>query len=308
MSAWNHSLNAAGIQEPQLRKDYGTQRRLVARFRRASYLAARLLLPRAALPHVVAATAFMHHGDNLLDTGPRSQRATAWAIWEQDVRKALDTGASDDPLIRTLLHTMGAYPRLREVLEEYLSTATADLEFTRFTTEGDYQAYVDAYSLPGFMLIASLLGPEDDDGRFRAGCRTFIDAGQRLDFTNDLAEDLREGRLGIPLETLERFSVTVEDLAAGHAAAGVEQLIVHQVTAARTGLEAAGELTSLVAAPYRALVGALIEIELLTAEAALACGAGLLRGPASPPVAGTLRVLFNARRKARVAPTGEEAS
>jgi phytoene synthase len=292
-------LDAAGIRESQLRRDYGAQRASVARFRRATYLAARLLLPKPVLPHVVAATAVMHHGDNLLDSGPKTQRVAAWSSWEQEVRKALDSGASDDPLIRTLLHTTKAYPRLREVVQEYLSTATAELEFAGFSTEADYQAYVDAYSLPAFMLVASLLGPEHDDGDFRAGCRTFIDGSQRLDFVNDLAEDLTEGRLGIPAKTLERFSVTEKDLAEGHESPGVRALITHQVDAARASLTAAKELPALTAHPNGVLLGAVVEIELLTADAALAHGARLLRGSVSPPVVGSLRVMLGARRRAR---------
>lgn len=299
MGVWKRSLDAAGIREPELRRDYEAQRRVVARFRPASYLAARLLLPRPLLPHVVAATAVMHHGDNLLDTGTRSQRAAAWESWEGRVRKALETGLGDDPLMRTLVHTMGAYPRLREVVEGYLATATAELEFNGFGTEADFQAYVDAYSLPGFMLVASLVGPDPDDGRFREACRTFIEGGQRLDFVNDLAEDLREGRLGIPEETLKRFSVTVEDLAAGRKSENVRELVSHEVRAARTVLEASRNLTAVVPGPNRALVGALVEIELLTADAALRRGAGLLRGSAAPPPVGTLRALLRAYREAR---------
>ncbi|WP_328505272.1 squalene/phytoene synthase family protein [Streptomyces sp. NBC_00391] len=299
MSVWKQGLDGAGVREPGLRRDYDRQRDLVARSRRTSYLAARLLLPRRVLPHVVAATAVMHHGDDLLDTGPKPQRASAWASWEQEVRKALDTGLSDDPLIRALVHTTGTYPRLREAVEEYLSTATAELEFTGFATEADYQAYVDAYSLPAFMLVASLLGPEDDDGRFRAGCRTLIEGSQRLDFVNDLAEDLPEGRLGIPTETLERFSVTVEDLAEGRESAGVRELVQDQVEAARVSLRAAGALPVLTDGPSGVLLDAVIRIELLTANAALRRGARLLRGSASPPAAGTLRVLLGARRRAR---------
>lgn len=299
MSGWKQSLNAAGIREPELRRDYDAQRQLVARFRRTSYLAARVLLPRPVLPHAVAATAVMHHGDNLLDTGPKPQRVAAWASWEQQVRKALDTGVSDEPLIRALLHTVAVYPRLRAVVEEYLSTATAELEFTGFATEADYQAYVDAYSLPAFMLVGELLGPEADDGRYRAACRTLLDGSQRLDFVNDLAEDVREGRLGIPTETLERFSVTVEDIAAGHESPGIRELVGHQVKAARATLEAARELPARTAAPYRPLMGALVEIELLTADAVLASGAGVLRGSATPPLVGAARVLLGARRQAR---------
>ncbi|MFJ2827671.1 squalene/phytoene synthase family protein [Streptomyces sp. NPDC087263] len=300
MSTWQRSLTAAGVREPQLRNDYDHGRRLVSRFRRSSYLAARLLLPPSVLPHVVAATAVMHHGDNLLDTGPKPQRIAAWASWELRVRKALETGVADDPLIRTLLHTVAAYPRLREVVEEYLSTAGAELEFTGFVSEADYQAYVDAYSLPAFMLVAVLLGPEDVDGRYRAMCRTLIDGSQRLDFVNDLAEDVAEGRPGIPAQTLASFSVTVADLVAGHEPPGLRLLVEHEVSAARAALKAARELPFQVSAPGHALLNAFVEIELLTADAALARGAALLHGSASPPLLGTLRVLRIARRTRRL--------
>ncbi|MEU9450315.1 squalene/phytoene synthase family protein [Streptomyces sp. NPDC048277] len=302
MSTWNQSLTAAGIREPRLRRDYSTQRRVVRRYRRSAYLACRLLLPPAVLPHVMAATAVMHHGDNLLDTGPKPQRAAAWAAWEQQVRTALETGTSDDPLIRTLLHTLTAHPRHREVVESYLPTAGAELEFTGFVTEGDYQAYVDAYSLPAFFTIAALMGPETDpDGAFRAACRTLVDGSQRLDFVNDLAEDLREGRPGIPAETLKHFSVTVEELAAGQASPGLRPLVEHEVEAARADLRSARAVLDLIPAANRPMVGALIEIELLTAEALLTKGADVLRGSASPPVPATLRVLRDARRRARAA-------
>ncbi|PWI12797.1 phytoene/squalene synthetase [Streptomyces sp. Act143] len=299
MSAWNDTLDAAGIREPALRRDYTTQRTYVAHYRRASYLAARLLLPKAVLPHVIAATAVMHHGDDLLDTGAKPQRLAAWTSWEQEIRKALDSGVSDDPLIRTLLHTTTAFPRLHEVVERYLCTATAELEFTGFATEADYQAYVDAYVLPAFMLVASLLGPEDDAEAFRAGCRVFIDGSQRLDFVNDLAEDLVEGRPGIPAQTLERFSVTVEDLAHRRESPGVQALVEHEIETARASLLAAKALPVLTSNPSGVLLEAVIDIELLTADAALARGARLLRGSVSPPMAGSLRAVLRARRTAR---------
>lgn len=296
MSGWKRSLDAAGIREPGLRSDYGVQRRLVARFRRSSYLAARVLLPRPMLPHAVAATAVMHHGDDLLDTGPKARRVAAWASWEQRVRKVVATGVGDDPLTRALAHTLTACPGLGKTVEEYLATAEAELEFAGFATEADFQAYLDAYSLPAFMLVGVLLAPEGDDWRYRALCRTLIEGSQRLDFVNDLAEDLPEGRLGIPAETLERFSVTEEELSAGHTPPGLGALVDHEVRAARAALEAARELPTVAAPQGRALLSAVIDIELLTADAAAARGPGLLRGSAGPSPVGVLGALRNARR------------
>ncbi|MGI5457692.1 squalene/phytoene synthase family protein [Streptomyces sp. CA-249302] len=305
MHTWGRSLTAAGIREPRLRDDYSRGRRLVSRYRRSSYLAARLLLPPPMLPHVIAATAFMHHGDNLLDTGPKRQRIEAWASWEQRVRKALDQGTADDPLIRALLHTVTAYPRLHDTVEEYLATAHTDLEFTGFDSEADYQAYVDSYTLPAFMLIATLLGPErDDDGRYRAMCRTLMDGSQRLDFVNDLAEDTAEGRPGIPSETLARFSLTPADLdpkahAAGHEPPGLAELLAHEIGTARTDLHKARELRAQLPPLNQTLLTAFTEIELLTADAALTRGPALLHGSASPSLPATLRVLREQRARGR---------
>ncbi|MCZ0207880.1 squalene/phytoene synthase family protein [Streptomyces sp. UMAF16] len=299
MSGWKRALDAAGVLEPGLRRDYGVQRELVARFRRTSYLAVRTLLPGALLPHVVVATAVMHHGDNLLDTGSRAQRAEVWAAWERRVRAALETGRGDDPLLRALVHTVAVHPRMRAALDEYLDCAPAELEFAGFAGEDDYQGYVDAYSLPAFMLIGCLLGPDAEDGRYRAVCRAFIDGSQRLDFVNDIAEDLAEGRLGVPAGTLERFSVRREDLAAGRAAPGVRELVRDQVGLAEAALRRARAVSGLVPASSRSLLEALVEVELLTASAVRARGPEVLRGSVGPSPVAALGVLLRARSKTR---------
>ncbi|WDM17277.1 squalene/phytoene synthase family protein [Streptomyces lavenduligriseus] len=262
---------------------------------RTSYLAARTLLPGALLPHVVVATAVMHHGDNLLDTGSRAQRAA----WERRVRAALETGRGDDPMLRALVRTVAVHPPMRAALDAYLVSAPAELDFAGFAGEDDYQAYLDAYSLPAFMLIGCLLGPDAEDGRYRAACRAFIDGSQRLDFVNDIAEDLAEGRLGIPAETLERFSVTKEDLAAGRAVPGLRELARHQVGLAECALREARESSGFVPASSRPLLEALVEVELLTASAVRARGPQVSRGSVRPSPVAALGVLLRARRKAR---------
>lgn len=299
MSAWNQALDAAGIRDPGLRADYTRQRELAARFKRSAYLAARMLLPGPLFPHVVAATAFMHHSDNLLDSGPKDERAAAYAEWEKLVREGLAGGDSGHPVIRPLLHTSTAFPRLRGHVEEYLLTARADLEFAGFATEADHQAYIDQYSLPAFMLVACLLAPQGDAADFRAGCRTYIDASQRLDFVNDLAEDLADGRLTIPRETLERCGVTREDLEQARDLPGTRELITFVLGQARTTLAASQRLAGLVPAQGRPLVRALIALDELTLTAATRKGAGLLKGSARPSVPGAVRVLLREYAQAR---------
>ncbi|MEU5642654.1 squalene/phytoene synthase family protein [Streptomyces milbemycinicus] len=299
MGVWGRALDAAGISDPTLRDDYARQRKLVARYRRSSYLAARLLLPRPLLPHLITAIAFMHRTDNLLDSGPEAERPAAYARWEKEVREGMAVGESDHPAIRPLLHTVSAHPDFRARVEDFLDAAATELEFTGFATEADYQRYVDQYALPAFMLIAGLIAGEDPPPGYREACRTYIDGSQRLDFANDLSEDLAEGRLNLVRGTLDAHGVTPADLEGARDTPGTRSLLEHLLGQARQSLAASRNLVDLAPPEGRPLFRAVIEIEDLTAVAAAAKGPALLHAPARPPVSAIARVLLRERRHVR---------
>lgn len=296
MTTWRHTLDRAGIADPALRAAYTAQRRLVARFDRASYAAVRLLLPAPIVPDALAATAFMHHGDNLLDRGPDGRRA--FAAWDGQVRAAL-AGDAEEPLLRALAHTVARRPVLRGIVADYLVAAPADAEWSGFATEADFQTYVDAYSLPAFLLVAGLLAPSTGFDAYRAACRTFIEAAQRLDFLEDMAEDLREGRLGVPEDALARHGLTREGL--GHAPdpAAVAALVHDQAAAVKDGFTGARGLADLVPEPNRPMVEALIALQGHRLRGVERAGRELLSGPAPRPVAAALGTLARAYLSAR---------
>ncbi|GAA1252105.1 squalene/phytoene synthase family protein [Streptomyces javensis] len=299
MGLWDRALDGAGIGDPGLREDYTRQRRLVAGYRRSSYLAARLLLPPPLLPHVIAATAFMHHTDTLLDSGPVAERAGACAEWVKEVHEGLAGGESEDPAVRPLLHTVSAHPGMHGRVADFLDAAAMELEFTGFATEADYQRYVDAYALPAFMLIAGLIAGEDPATDYREACRMYIDGSQRLDFVNDLAEDLADGRLNLVRETLDAHGVTRDDLEKARDTTAIRGLLGHLLGEARGCLSTSRSMVGLAPPEGRPLFRAMIEIELLTTGAAATKGPGLLRAPARPPLPATARVLLRERRSAR---------
>lgn len=300
MATWPKTLDRAGITDPSLRRDYSEQRRLVARFARAEYTAVRLLLPAELVPDVIAATAFMHHSDNLIDQGPVGERIAALDGWEGRVRAALKSGEADEPLLRTLLDTIARHPRLRRYVEDFLAGAPLEVQTQGFASESDFQHYIDGYSLPAFMLIACLLDAGAPADAYLAGCRSFIEASQRLDFLNDLAEDLGDGRLGLPEELLTRHGLTRADLTRtgparkGGAPSGFRELVGDQARQIRTGLTASYGLVNLVHARSRPFVRALISIQGLTLRAVARKGPALLDGSARPDVAAALRLLGRA--------------
>ncbi|MCG6498029.1 squalene/phytoene synthase family protein [Kitasatospora sp. A2-31] len=299
MGSWESALDAAGITDPGLREDYSRQRRQVTEYKREAVLAARLLLPAPLVPHVIAATAFMHRTDGLLDSGPLDGRRAAYARWEEEVAHGLATGGTDNPELRPLLNTVAAHPALRERAPEHLAGALADLDFAGFATEADYQRYVDAYSLPAFMVVATLLGPDGDQAAYRAACRTFIDAGQRLDFVSDLAEDLADGRLTIPAQTLDRHGVSRADLEQARDLPAVRAMITEQLDLVDRTLAEGRAVAALVPPAHRPMVRCLIGLDELTSAAARADIPALLLRSAGPSKPAALRLLGREYLRAR---------
>ncbi|MEU8549149.1 squalene/phytoene synthase family protein [Streptomyces roseoverticillatus] len=308
MKTWGRTLTAAGIHGPRLRDDYTRQRSLVAAYRRHAYAAVRLLLPAEVVPHVIAATAFMHHTDTLLDQGAADTGDAAGgypagedvAAWQKEVADALASGESGHPVLRPLLHTVSVHPGLKGHIEEFLAGASLDRDFTGFADEAEYQRYVDAYALPAFMLVAGLvLAPEAGSGPgsgpaagSRALCRAYIDGSQRLDFVNDLAEDLRDGRLTLPAEALERHGVSRADLERGRDTPGTRALLAASLDRARHDLLAGRRLPGFAPPAHRAFIRAFVSLEVLTADAALAKGTAVFGGSARPAVPAALGVLL----------------
>ncbi|WP_424216932.1 phytoene/squalene synthase family protein (plasmid) [Streptomyces sp. BI20] len=300
MGGWRRAMDAAGIRDPRLREDYTRQLRRITRYRREVALASRVLLPLATLPHVIAAAAFMHHTDTLLDSGPAHARHEAAARWARDTTEALDTGRTDHPELRPLLHSAAAHPSLRAHVRAHLDAAPVDLDFAGFTDEADHRGYVDAYSLPGFMVVAGVLGPaEDPDGAFRAACREYIDAAQLLDFVNDLSEDLADDRLTLPTATLARHGVTRAELEAGADTPAVRALLTELLDRVDAGLLASRPVVDLVPPAHRPMVRCLLGVDALTSRAARAAGPALLRGPASPGKPAAVRLLWRELRAKR---------
>ncbi|GAA3801817.1 squalene/phytoene synthase family protein [Streptomyces phyllanthi] len=299
MLSWARTLDAAGIDAVH-RADYEEQRRIVARFARAEYAAVRLLLPARIVPDVIAAVAFMHVTDDLIDQGDSEQRITALAHWESQVRQAIETRSADQPVLRALLYSTTRHPQLSENIEQFLRGAHVEARWQGFATESEQQRYIDTYSLPAFMLTACLLTDRTPSAAYVESCRSLIEAMQRLDWVEDLAEDLAQDRLGVPAEVLGRHGLRAHDL---RATVGQEkevaELVREQTGQADRLLAAARSLEDGVALDLRPFVRALIEVEVLRTRAVAKRGEALRRGPSKLPVVGALRILGREYRAGR---------
>ncbi|MFD3943427.1 squalene/phytoene synthase family protein [Streptomyces sp. NPDC058579] len=276
---WKWGLDRAGVREPLLRRDYTQQRRAVRRFATAEYAAARLLLPAALLPHVVAAVAFMHDTDDRIDRGTADERAAALVEWDSLVRKAFAEGDSRLSVLRCLVRTAERHPDVRGHVEEFLRGCEREVAWRAIADEEELEQYVREYSLPALMLTACLLAPADVPARavFADGCHRLIRAMQRIDFLEDLAEDVRAGRPGVPADAVARHGA---DLSRPGVALGL--LVGEQADRAAADLVAAGPLMGVVDAPYQPFVRALVGVQGLRLDAVRRAGASLATRGSGP--------------------------
>ncbi|MER7516318.1 squalene/phytoene synthase family protein [Streptomyces sp. NPDC126499] len=295
---WKRALDRAGIGEPRLRRDYTEQRRAVRRFAPAEYAAARLLLPGALLPHVVAAVAFMHETDDRIDRGPADERAAALEEWDGLVRIAFAEGDSALPVLRCLVRSAERHPDLRTHVTEFLRGCAYEVAWRTIADDEELERYVRAYSLPALMLTAGLLAPAEPPARaaFTARCHVLIRAMQRFDFLEDLAEDVRAGRPGVPADAVLRHGA---DLTRPGPELG--RLVAEQADRAAADLVAAAPLAGLVDPAYRPFVRALTGVQRLRLDAVRRAGPALAVRPSGPSAlrAGVLLLGASAARARR---------
>ncbi|MFE9250699.1 phytoene/squalene synthase family protein [Streptomyces sp. NPDC007088] len=303
MTTWPRTLRQAGITEPDLQAAYGRQRTLVRRFKREEYLTVRLLLPAHLRPHVIAAVAFMHETDNRIDTGTTDARRTALGEWEAATRKTLGGDPATDATLLALQDAARSRPQLVHRVEGFLRGARHEVDYSGFTTEEELQAYVDGYSLPAFMLLACLLDlePPADTDAFERGCRDLIEAMQRVDFLDDLAEDAAQGQVGVPAADLDRHSLSVANLAdpTDTVRSRLEQLVQEQAELARPRLSASRRLAGMVPQASRPFITAMLQVQELRLNAVRRKGGHLVDGGARPAVPALLGILGRQYRAAR---------
>ncbi|WAU83639.1 squalene/phytoene synthase family protein [Streptomyces sp. Qhu-G9] len=291
MRTWRRSLEAAEVRQGVLRDDYTKVARFMWRREPAGYLAVRLMVPVAHQPHALAGYAFAAFTDDICDRGTVLERTRRYDAWDAQVRTALDSGSAGHPLLRAFLHTAATRELPRRWVDSYLDGARIDLDFAGFATEADYQRYVEQLTWPFLMITSGLAHQGGGSAEFAAACRLFADAAQRTDILTDLSEDLRGGRLYLPVSDLDRYGIARADLEQGRDLPGVRALIAATAQTARATLREAGVLLEHCPAEHRRLMRFVLDLHHQRLESVAARGASVARRPVRDRPVACLRLL-----------------
>jgi phytoene synthase len=227
-------LDAAGITDPDLRRSYEACRELNAAHGKTYYLAT-LLLPPAKRPYVHALYGFARYADEIVDdlasTATPQEKADHLGSWGRAFLRDVERGTSDDPICRAAVDTVRRWDIPVSHFEAFLRSMTMDLTITRYATFDALMEYVHgSASVIGLQMVPVLepITPQALDY-----ARDLGTGFQLANFIRDVGEDLRRGRIYLPMCDLDAHGVTPEHLERGVVDGPVRRLLAFEVARAR---------------------------------------------------------------------------
>lgn len=189
------TLEASYARCRELNKAYGT-----------TYYAATFALPRIKRHHVHALYGFCRYADDIVDDlgpVPADVREKALADFGERFFADLAAGASDDPVLKAVVHTARAFSIDPGCFRRFLRSMTMDLTVASYETFADLLVYMDGSAAVIGEMMLPILEPQSPDAVGPA--RDLGVAFQLTNFLRDVDEDLDRGRVYIPQEDLSRF-------------------------------------------------------------------------------------------------------
>ena len=229
-------LDAAGIHDPALRESYEACRRLNASHGKTYYLAT-LLLPAWKRPYVHALYGFARYADEIVDdlgsTLTDAQKADWLVSWGEQFVRDVEAGGSDHPISRAVVDTVRRWDVPMEYVDAFLLSMRMDLTVTEYATYDDLMVYVHGSAAVIGLEMLPLLEPLVPREVAEPYASDLGVAFQLSNFLRDVGEDLRRGRVYLPMEDLAVFGVTREHLRHGVVDGPVRRLLAFEVARTR---------------------------------------------------------------------------
>jgi phytoene synthase len=171
-----------------------------------TYYWATQVLPAVKRHHVHAIYGFCRHADDIVDDlGDVSTdvRAKALADFGDRFFEDLETGDSDDLVLKAMVHTVRAFRIDPDCIRRFLASMAMDLTVERYETWDDLLVYMDGSAAVIGEMMLPILEPTDPAAVGPA--RELGNAFQLTNFLRDIDEDLDRNRIYVPQGDIRRF-------------------------------------------------------------------------------------------------------
>ena len=209
----------------------------VATRRYENFTVASWLLPRALRRHMYAVYAYCRGVDDLGDEA-EGDRLTLLDDWEAELRRCYD-GGPRLPTFVALQETIRRFDLPQEPFLRLIEANRMDQRINRYRTFDDLLGYCENSANPVGHIVLCLFGYRDEERRKLSDAT--CTALQLTNFWQDVRRDLGKDRIYIPLEEMERFHYSEEDLLAARFDGRLRDLMAFQVRRTRelfrSGLE-----------------------------------------------------------------------
>ena len=161
-----------------------------------------------------------------------AQRASLLSDFRSQVIRGVDGVEPSHPVLRAFCDVMREVDMALDEPLCFLDAMEQDLQTTRYATYEELRGYMrGSASAVGLMMCNVLESPMTEE--VINGAIALGEAMQLTNFLRDIGEDLRRGRIYIPLEDLEHFGVTEGMLLRGEISPAFVQMMKFQIERAR---------------------------------------------------------------------------
>jgi len=212
----NSTLTADQIPHPyQVDKPYSlleAQRycEKLAKSHYENFLVAGIFCPKPLRQHFYNVYAYCRISDDLGDEIGDTQKSLVLLDWWEDELDAMYRGKPRHPAFVALEQTVHQFGIPADPFRDLLTAFRQDQSTPRYQTYAAIEAYCVNSANPVGRLVLYLCGYSDPE-RLALSDKTCT-ALQLANFWQDVTRDTEKDRVYIPLEDLEKYGVTVEDL------------------------------------------------------------------------------------------------
>ena len=204
--------------------------------RKTSFYYSFLVLPADERRAIIAVWDFCRAVDDAVDEdGPVAEGSPAGRpaieFWRAELARAFGGGTPVTPQGRGLQPHIGRFDLPRQAFEDVVDGVAMDLDTTRYQTFDDLFEYCRRVASAVGLICIRIFGCTSE-----RACEYALNLGVALQLTNilrDVKDDLRRGRVYLPLDDLRACGCNVEMLAAGEVSEPVRRLIQFECRRAR---------------------------------------------------------------------------
>jgi squalene synthase HpnC len=249
------------------------------------------LLPARYRGYLAAVYGFARSADDMGDEAPPGERLALLDELEADIARLYRTPPGAAPagpadggprlaVVRALAPAVAACAIPAQPFLDLIQANRQDQTVSRYQSFGDLLAYCRLSANPVGRLVLHVFGAATPQRE--ALSDKVCTALQLAEHWQDVAEDLRAGRIYLPAEDMERFGCSERDLAAPAAGPAVRALIAFEERRARALLDEGAPIVGTLRGAARAAVAGYVAGGRAALAAIAASGHDVLRATPRP--------------------------